>query len=54
MTKWRLLMIIEQKRRRLNEFVFALILSDSEIVSVSQELDQLLNQYHSLCEKGII
>lgn len=52
MVKWRLLMKIERKRRRLNEFSLALILSDNEIVKVSQELDQLLNQYHSLCEEG--
>ncbi|EHQ88320.1 aspartyl-phosphate phosphatase Spo0E family protein [Desulfosporosinus youngiae] len=52
MSKWNLLIKIERKRRRLNEFALAPTLSDNKIVRVSKELDQLLNQYHALSREG--
>lgn len=52
MSKWRLLIKIERKRRKLNGFSSAPTLSDNKIVKVSKELDELLNQYQLLCREG--
>jgi Spo0E like sporulation regulatory protein. len=50
MEKIRLLIKIERLRKRLNKFTLFRSLSDPEVVLLSQELDQLLNQYYILSE----
>ncbi|AET66394.1 Spo0E like sporulation regulatory protein [Desulfosporosinus orientis DSM 765] len=44
----KLLKRIEVLRKRLNAFAFNRSLVDSEVVEVSQQLDQLLNQYQRI------
>jgi len=44
----KLLKRIEVLRKRLNKFALNRSLVDSEVVEVSQQLDQLLNQYQKI------
>jgi len=44
----KLLKRIEVLRKRLNKFAQTRNLVDSEVVEVSQQLDQLLNQYQKI------
>lgn len=48
MDKIRLWLKIERLRRRLSEVASIKSLADPKVITLSQQLDRLLNEYHAL------
>ncbi|MDQ7092986.1 aspartyl-phosphate phosphatase Spo0E family protein [Desulfosporosinus sp. PR] len=49
-----LMFLIEDARRKLNDFAKSRCLTDPEIVNMSQDLDKLLNEFYSMTEQEFL